>query len=200
MTKNKVIRVITKLFLTGYETITIQNIIWKGLRIVLKDMWNLKQIVTSHRGLYCAWLFMQVSSLREKMFFLFIFQPTVYNVCQLAFLIYIKNENFVRENWWIFINCLDSIKFCFLVSEKMYFFIFPNSSVKYLWNIEDYPSRISPHFGLYWSSCEKKKLKHEKLMDIDDTGLKMMKIHVPEPASFGKPISISIHWWKDLRG
>jgi hypothetical protein len=30
-------------------------------------------------------------------------------------------------------------------------------------------------------------------MDIDDTGLKMMKIHVPEPASFGKPISISIH-------
>jgi hypothetical protein len=33
---------------------------------------------------------------------------------------------------------------------------FSNSSVKYLWNIEDYPSRISPHFGFYWSSCEKK--------------------------------------------
>lgn len=42
-------------------------------------------------------------------------------------------------------------------------------------------------------AVKKNKLKHEKLMDIDDTGLKMMKIHVPEPASFGKPISISIH-------
>jgi hypothetical protein len=54
-------------------------IIWKGLRIVLKDMWNLKQIVTSHRGLYCAWLFMQVSSLREKMFFLFTFSQILKN-------------------------------------------------------------------------------------------------------------------------